>query len=134
MRSVEIRIRTGSRFVTDITELVADFCADFEDGLCNIYVPHATAGIAIFELGAGTEPDLQAALERILPTADIYRHRHGSLGHGRDHVIPAFISPSMTVPVLRGSPALGTWQSIAFVDTNSDNPERKLRLSFVASN
>jgi len=95
-------------------------------------VPHATAGVALIETGAGSEPDLEDALERLLPTADLYRHRHGSLGHGRDHVMPAFVSPSLTVPVIGGRIALGIWQSIVLVDPNGDNPQRTVRLSFLA--
>ena len=68
----------------------------------------------------------------LLPRDDRYRHRHGSPGHGADHVLPALISPTLTIPVLDGQLALGTWQSIVIVDTNVDNPERTLRLSFLA--
>lgn len=133
MDSHEFSITTGSRFATDITAAVADFVRDRGDGLCNVFVPHATAGVAIFETGARTEPDLEAALERLLPREDIYQHRHGSYAHGRDHVVPAFVGPSLVVPVLAGRAQLGTWQSIVFIDTNSDNPHRKVRLSFLPS-
>lgn len=132
MNSIELNLETGTRLVTDITDKVADFCADQPDGLVSIFVPHATAGVAVMETGSGSEPDLGAALERLLPVEDIYRHRHGSRGHGRDHVMPAFVAPSMTVPVLAGRPALGTWQSIVVVDTNGDNRMRRVRLSFLA--
>ena len=101
------------------------------DGLLSVFVPHATAGVALIETGSGTEPDLADALARLLPVEDIYRHRHGSLGHGRDHVLPAFISPSLTIPVFRGRMALGVWQSIVLVDPNGDNPDRTVRLSFL---
>ena len=96
------------------------------------YRGYDSAGVALIETGAGSEPDLEDALERLLPTADIYRHRHGSLGHGRDHVMPAFVSPSLTVPVIGGRIALGIWQSIVLVDPNGDNPQRTVRLSFLA--
>ncbi|TMZ57543.1 YjbQ family protein, partial [Klebsiella pneumoniae] len=99
---------------------------------CHVFVPHATAGLALIETGSGTEPDLGQAIDRLLPREDIYRHRHGSTGHGRDHVLPAFISPSLTLPVVDGMPALGTWQSVVVVDSNVDNHHRQLRLSFVA--
>lgn len=133
MPSVELRIRTGSTLVTDLTDQVERFCRGRGDGLLNVFVPHATAGVAIMETRSGSEPDLEAALERLLPVQDIYRHRHGSLGHGRDHVLPAFVSPSVIVPVLDGATALGTWQSVVLVDSNGDNPVRTVRLSFLAA-
>jgi secondary thiamine-phosphate synthase enzyme len=111
---------------------MADFCAGRGDGLAHVFVPHATAGLALIEVGAGSEHDLEEALRRILPRDDRYRHRHGSPGHGSDHVVPAFLSPSVSVPVLGGAPQLGTWQSLVLVDTNVDNPRRQLRLSFLA--
>ena len=132
MESTELAVTTGNRLVTDLTNEIARFCADAGDGLVNVFVPHATAGVAIIETGSGTEPDLELALEGLLPTKDIYRHRHGSLGHGRDHVMPAFISPSVSIPVLNGRWALGTWQSVVLVDPNGDNPHRHVRLSFIA--
>ena len=101
------------------------------DGLLHVWVPHATAGLAVIETGAGSDTDLLAALRDLLPADDRWRHRHGSPGHGRDHVLPALIAPSMSVPVLGGRPALGTWQSICLVDTNTDNPDRSVRLSFL---
>lgn len=131
MDSHEFQIRSGGNLITDLTRDLLDFCSDRGDGLVNVFVPHATAGVALFELGSGSESDLADALERLLPTADIYRHRHGSKGHGRDHLVPAFVSPSMTIPVIDGRPALGTWQSLAFVDTNGDNPVRNCRFSFI---
>ena len=127
-----LSIRTGDRLVTDLTSDAAAFASGRGDGLLSIFVPHATAGVALIETGAGSEPDLADALERLLPTADIYRHRHGSLGHGRDHVLPAFVAPSLTVPVIGGRLTLGTWQSIVLVDPNGDNPQRSVRLSFLA--
>jgi secondary thiamine-phosphate synthase enzyme len=126
-----VQLRTGARVVTDVTQVVLQFCRDRGDGLCHVFVPHATAGLALIETGSGSESDLEDAIDRFLPLEDIYRHRHGSHGHGRDHVLPAFISPSLTLPVLNGRPALGTWQSVVLVDTNADNPDRKVRLSFL---
>lgn len=131
MDTTILALTTGSRLVSDLTDEVRGFCRGRGDGLCHVFVPHATAGVALVETGSGTEHDLAAALERLLPTADVYRHRHGSLGHGRDHVMPAFVSPSMSLPVLDGRPALGTWQSVVLVDPNVDNPTRQVRLSFI---
>ena len=126
-----VQVHTGTRIVTDLTQQVLDFCRDRGDGLCHVFVPHATAGVALIETGSGSESDLQDAIARVLPRDDVYRHRHGSRGHGRDHVLPAFVSPSLTLPVFGGRPALGTWQSVVLVDTNVDNPDRKVRLSFL---
>lgn len=127
-----LSVSTGRRMVTDLTQDVFAFCRGRGDGLCHVFAPHATAGIALVETGSGTEHDLAEAIERMLPTADVYVHRHGHLGHGRDHVLPAFVSPSMTLPVLDGRPQLGTWQSVVLVDPNADNPRRQVRLSFLA--
>lgn len=125
--------RTGDRpVVLDLTADCADFTAGRGDGLLHVFVPHATAGVAILETGAGSDDDLLAALDDLLPTDDRWRHRHGSPGHGRDHVLPALVPPYATVPVLDGRPALGTWQSICLVDVNVDNPKRQVRLSFLA--
>ncbi len=132
MDSEELRIRTGDHLVTDLTGAVERFCGGRGDGLVHVFVPHATAGVALLELGSGSEDDLAEALARLLPRDDRWRHRHGSAGHGGDHVLPVFVSPSLAVPVLRGRPALGTWQSIALVDLNVDNPTRQVRLSFLA--
>jgi secondary thiamine-phosphate synthase enzyme len=129
--SVELRIDNADRVITDLTAEVSDFCRSQGDGLLSVFVPHATAGVALMEVHSGSEPDLEDTLERVLPVDDRYRHRHGSVGHGRDHVVPALVSPSVTVPVFGGVPALGTWQSIVLVDTNGDNPSRRVRLSFV---
>jgi secondary thiamine-phosphate synthase enzyme len=133
MDSTVVTVRTGDRpTVADLTGEVAGFCRDRGDGLVSVFVPHATAGVAIIETGAGSDDDLLVALDAVLPRDGRWRHRHGSPGHGRDHVLPAFVAPSVTVPVLDGRPALGTWQSIVLVDTNVDNPEREVRLSFLA--
>jgi secondary thiamine-phosphate synthase enzyme len=102
------------------------------DGLLHVWVPHATAGVAVLETGAGSDEDLLAALRELLPGDDRWAHRHGSPGHGRDHVVPALVAPYATVPVLGGRLMLGTWQSVCLVDTNTDNPSRRLRLSFLA--
>src|SRR5947208_7276303 len=133
MDTEELRIRSGSTLVTDLTAEVARFCRDRGDGLLNVFVPHATAGVAILETGSGSERDLGDALERLLPVEDVYRHRHGSTGHGRDHVAPAFVAPSVVIPVFGGTPALGTWQSVVLVDTNGDNSVRTVRLTFLAA-
>jgi secondary thiamine-phosphate synthase enzyme len=132
MHSQVIHLTTGGRLTTDITAEAAAFCAGRGDGLLQVFVPHATAGIAIFETGAGSEEDLELILESVLPRGATYLHRHGSPGHGRDHVLPALVAPSITVPVLEGRMQLGTWQSIVFVDPNADNPQRQVRLSFLA--
>jgi secondary thiamine-phosphate synthase enzyme len=132
MESTELQIRTGERAITDLTDEVQAFCRHRGDGLVNVFAPHATAGLALIETGAGSDTDLVGTLQTLLPRDDRYVHRHGSPGHGADHVLPAIISPSLTVPVIGGRPALGTWQSIVLVDTNVDNPERTVRLSFLA--
>jgi secondary thiamine-phosphate synthase enzyme len=130
---MELTLRTGDEpAVVDITGEVAVFCRDRGDGLVSVFVPHATAGVAIIETGAGSDGDLLAALDELLPRDGRWAHRHGSPGHGADHVLPALVPPSVTVPVLRGRLALGTWQSILVVDTNVDNPTRTVRLSFLA--
>jgi secondary thiamine-phosphate synthase enzyme len=129
-----IEIRTGRReTVVDLTDEIAGFLrgTGADEGLLNVWVPHATAGLAVIETGAGSDTDLLTALKDLLPADDRWSHRHGSPGHGRDHVLPAIIAPSMSVPVLGGRPALGTWQSVCLVDTNGDNPVRSVRLSFL---
>ena len=135
MESDIIRVSTGSReAVADITGQCAEFArlaAKGGDGLLHVFVPHATAGIALLELGSGSEADLLSSLASLLPADDRWRHAHGSRGHGRSHVMPAFIAPYATIPVLGGRLALGTWQSIALVDVNVDNPDRQVRLSFL---
>ncbi|MFJ5988419.1 YjbQ family protein [Lentzea sp. NPDC092896] len=134
MRSEEIRIRTGAdEVVHDLTRECQRFLdSENGDGLLHVWVPHATAGVAIIETGAGSDDDLLTALERILPRDVKWRHRHGTPGHGRDHVMPALVPPYATIPVLGGVLTLGTWQSICLVDTNVDNPVRTVRLSFLA--
>ncbi len=133
MRSEVITVRTGSRpTVRDITSEAERFVSGAGDGLLHVFVPHATAGLAIIETGAGSDDDLLRALDDLLPTDDRWRHRHGSAGHGRDHVLPAFVPPYATLPVLGGRLQLGTWQSICLVDTNGDNPDRQVRFSFLA--
>lgn len=132
MDSRTFEISTRDERIVDVTHHVTEFCSGRGDGLCQVFVPHATAGVAIMETGACSEPDLLDALERLLPRDDRYRHAHGSPGHGADHLLPAIVCPSVTVPVLDGKPALGTWQSVVLVDTNVDNPDRRLRLSFLA--
>jgi secondary thiamine-phosphate synthase enzyme len=127
-----ITVRTGGRAtVVDITSEASTFVAGRGDGLLHVFAPHATAGIAIIETGAGSDRDLLTALDDVLPADDRWRHRHGSPGHGRDHVLPAFVAPYATLPVLGGRIALGTWQSICLVDPNGDNPTRQVRLSFL---
>ena len=133
MDSELIDLRTGDRdVVLDLTDRCADFVADRGDGLLHVFVPHATAGIAVLETGAGSDDDLLAALGDLLPADDRWKHRHGSPGHGRSHVMPALVPPYATVPVVGGRLALGTWQSVCLVDLNVDNPERQVRLSFLA--
>ena len=132
MDSELLELTTGGRLTTDITAAAADFCRGRGDGLLQVFVPHATAGVAIFETGSGSEEDLELILESVLPRDAAYLHRHGSPGHGRDHVLPVLVAPSITVPVLDGRMQLGTWQSIVLVDPNADNPRRQVRLSFLA--
>ncbi len=133
MRSELRAVRTGGvPVVVDLTDECAEFVSSEGDGLLHVFVPHATAGVALVETGAGSDDDLLAQLDELLPRDDRWRHRHGSAGHGRDHVLPAFVPPSTSVPVLEGRLQLGTWQSICLVDPNGDNPQRHVRLSFLA--
>jgi secondary thiamine-phosphate synthase enzyme len=133
MRSELRAVRTGGvPTVVDLTDECAEFVRGEADGLLQVFVPHATAGVAVIETGSGSEQDLVAQLDQLLPRDDRWRHRHGSPGHGRDHVLPAFLPPHATVPVLEGRLMLGTWQRICLVDTNVDNPQRHVRLSFLA--
>jgi secondary thiamine-phosphate synthase enzyme len=135
MKTEIIQVRTGNRdTVADITGECAEFARSASgggDGLLHVFVPHATAGVALIEVGSGSDADLLAALASLLPADDRWQHAHGSRGHGRSHVMPAMVAPYATVPVLGGQLALGTWQSIALVDVNSDNPDRQVRLSFL---
>ena len=135
MKSEIIRVRTGTRDrVADITDECADFARTASgggDGLLHVFVPHATAGIAVLEVGSGSDADLLSTLASLLPADDRWQHAHGTRGHGRSHVMPAFIPPYATFPVLGGQLALGTWQSITLVDVNVDNPDRQVRLSFL---
>jgi secondary thiamine-phosphate synthase enzyme len=127
-----VPLATGDRRITDVTDACATFAREVGgDGLLHVFLPHATAGLALLETGAGSDDDLATHLDAVLPRDDRWRHAHGSPGHGADHVLPAFISPSLTVPVDGGRLALGTWQSVVVVDTNADNPTRTLRLSFL---
>jgi secondary thiamine-phosphate synthase enzyme len=132
MRTVEIDVDMSRERIKDVTDDVIDFCRGEGDGLVNVFVPHATAGLAVMELGSGSEPDLEELVDRLLPRDDRYRHRHGTRGHGADHLLPVLINPTLMLPVRDGEPLLGTWQRIAFVDFNADNPRRKLRLTFIA--
>ncbi|MER7332138.1 MULTISPECIES: YjbQ family protein [unclassified Micromonospora] len=132
MRSEVITVQTGSRpTVRDITGEAERFVSGQGDGLLHVFVPHATAGLALIETGSGSDDDLLTALDDLLPTDDRWRHRHGSPGHGRDHVLPAFVPPYATLPVVDGRLALGTWQSLCLVDPNGDNPTRTVRFSFL---
>ncbi len=133
MRSGTFSIRTGTReAIIDITRQCADFVGRETDGLLHVFVPHATAGVAVLETGAGSDDDVLAALRDLLPADDRWQHRHGSAGHGRSHVMPALIPPYASIPVVGGTLALGTWQSIVLVDLNVDNAERHVRLSFLS--
>jgi secondary thiamine-phosphate synthase enzyme len=132
MRRETIQISTTGRRVVDVTDQVRDFARQLSgDGLLNVFVPHATAGVALMETDSGSEADLEALLERVVPRDDRYAHRHGSVGHGGDHLLPVLVSPSITVPVVEGTLALGTWQSIVLVDPNRENNERTVILSFL---
>src|SRR5690349_24349136 len=135
MKTLKLTVRTGSeRGFTDLTGACRRFVAEHggeTDGLLSVFVPHATASVVVLELGAGSDEDAMDALDRLLPRDDRWRHRHGSPGHGADHVLPLLASPSLTVPVIGGRLALGTWQSIALLDPNADNAERTVLLSLV---
>ena len=132
MRSIELEIDTSGRRVVDVTERVRAFAADAgAAGLLHVFVPHATAGVALMETGSGSESDLDELLERLLPRDDRYTHRHGSVGHGGDHLLPVLVSPSLTLPVLDGDIELGTWQSVVLGGSEPENNTRRLRLSFV---
>jgi secondary thiamine-phosphate synthase enzyme len=133
MKTTELSVRTGTEAgLTDLTAACSRFVEGEGDGFLNVFVPHATAGLVVIELGAGSDDDLLNVIDDLLPRDDRWRHRHGSPGHGADHVVPLMAAPSLTVPVVDGRLALGTWQSIALLDPNRDNPTRTVRLSFVA--
>lgn len=132
MRSETVSLDTRGRRVVDVTDRVRSFARDAGgDGLLHVFIPHATAGVALMETGSGSEGDLEEALGRLLPRDDRYAHRHGSVGHGGDHLLPVFVGPSITLPVLDGDVRLGTWQSVVVIDPNRDNDVRTLRLSFL---
>ena len=130
MRTEVFDVDASARRFIDLTADIDRWLED-GDGLVNVFVPHATAGLAVIETGSGSEGDLHDAIDRLLPREEIYAHSHGSKGHGADHVLPAFLSPSVTVPVTGGRMTLGTWQSVVFVDLNPDNPQRQVRFSFL---
>jgi secondary thiamine-phosphate synthase enzyme len=132
MRSREVPVDTSRSRVVDITEPLEAFVAGGGDGLLNVLALHATAGLALMETGSGSEADLVAALERLLPRDDRYAHRHGSPGHGADHLLPVLVSPALTLPVVAGELVLGTWQRVVLVDLNADNPARRVRLDLLA--
>jgi secondary thiamine-phosphate synthase enzyme len=128
-----VSVDTADRQIIDVTDHVVAFCEGRGDGLVNVFVPHATAGVALMETGSGSEPDLVDLLGTLIPRDDRYRHRHGAPGHGADHLLPAIVSPSVVIPVDGGRPALGTWQRVVLVDLNADNPRRRVRLTFLAA-
>ena len=132
MESTEIVIDTSGRHLTDLTSKIEEFCRSLGDGLLSVFVPHATAGVALMETGSGSEADLEELLGRLLPRDARYRHRHGAKGHGADHLLPVLVNPSVVIPVVGGRLQLGTWQSVVLVDLNDDNPQRKVRLRFVS--
>ena len=132
MNTRQLQVETDRRLVTDITDQVQEFAADAGgDGLLNAFLPHATAGLALLEIGSGSEQDLGEAVQRILPREDMYAHKHGSIGHGGDHVLPVFVSPSLVLPIQGGRLELGPWQSLVIVDPNRENSVRTVRLSFL---
>jgi secondary thiamine-phosphate synthase enzyme len=131
METTVLDVDTSRDRIVDLTSRVREFCAGRGDGLCNVFAPHATAGVALIETGARSDDDLVDTLERLLPRDDRYRHAHGSPGHGADHLLPAIVAPTLVIPVQHGDPLLGVWQSVVLVDLNHDNPRRYVRLSFV---
>ncbi|HEX2240738.1 MAG TPA: secondary thiamine-phosphate synthase enzyme YjbQ [Actinomycetota bacterium] len=132
MKTQELSFDTSTRRFVDLTDDVNKFVAGEGDGLVHVFLPHATAGLALIELGSGSEADLEEAISRLLPRDHAYVHHHGSPGHGADHVLPAFLAPSLTLPVVDGQVVLGTWQSVVMIDLNRDNPNRHVRLSFLS--
>lgn len=134
MKTHRLNIITGrERTIVDISSEVEAFVEGEGNGLVNISLPHATAGLALMELGSGSEEDLFDRLDAMFPRDDRYRHSHGSPGHGADHLLPAFVTPTLTLPVIEGRISLGTWQRIAMIDTNLDNPRREVLLAFIPS-
>lgn len=134
MNTHTLSLKTSTSKFVDVTSELERFASEAGgDGLLNVFVPHATAGVAVIETGSGSEEDLEQALNRLLPREQTYVHSHGSPGHGADHVLPAFVSPSVTIPVVAGAMQLGTWQSVVLVDLNQDNPRRQVHLSFLAN-
>lgn len=134
MKAEELTVDTRGRLVTDITDRVESFCHERGgSGLVHVFLPHATAGVALMETGSGSEADMEEAVNRLLPRDDRYRHRHGSIGHGGDHLLPVFVSPSLVLPVDEGHVALGPWQSVVIVDPNRENNRRSVQLRFVQS-
>lgn len=131
METTVISVDTSRRQIVDLTDQIIEFSAGRGDGLCSVFAPHATAGVGVMELGSGSEVDLEETLRRLFPRDGRYRHRPGAPGHGADHLLPVFVSPSLVVPVIAGCPALGPWQRVVLVDTNGDNPHRHVRLSFL---
>jgi secondary thiamine-phosphate synthase enzyme len=133
MKTFEFEVETAGRRVLNLTERVRAFAAESDgDGLLHVFLPHATAGLALMETGSGSDDDLEEVLDRLLPRDDRYRHGHGATGHGGDHLLPVFAAPSLTIPVEGGRAVLGTWQSVVLIDPNRDNDVRRVRLSFVA--
>jgi secondary thiamine-phosphate synthase enzyme len=132
MESIEIEVETNDRLVTELTEQLDQFCVRRGDGLVNVFLPHVTAGIGLMETGSGSETDLERAIDELFPKDRPYRHKHGSEGHGRDHVLSCFISPSVVIPVSGGRPMLGTWQRLVLIDPNRDNRRRRVRFSFLS--
>ena len=132
MESTELEVRTPDRGVTDLTDDVMSFCRGRGDGLLHVFAPHATAGVALMETGSGSEADLVAALDHLLPRDERYRHAHGAKGHGADHLLPVLVSPSLVLAVEGGRPVLGTWQRVVLVDLNTDNPRRRVRFAFLS--
>jgi secondary thiamine-phosphate synthase enzyme len=131
MDTTELRVDTSGARVTDVTDEVTGFCEGKGDGLLHVFVPHATAGLGLMETGSGSEGDLERLLGELIPRDDRWRHQHGSAGHGADHLLPVLVSPSVVLPVEEGRPLLGTWQSVVLVDFNEDNPDRRVRLTFL---
>ncbi len=132
MITEELRVDTGGRSLTDLTEALVSFCAGRGDGLVHAFCPHATAALVLIEVGAGSDCDLAVWLEEHLPRDDRYRHRHGSVGHGADHLLPALLGAGVSIPVRDGRPQLGTWQSLVLIDTNRENNRRRILLSFLS--